>query len=87
VNDKESNSDDSEQDIEDENEPKKKRSQKSKDEVDMDIIGDLDDEDWESLICSEGKLDKFWRRITVGEQLFVHYGKVGSNGNLSAEDI
>ena len=46
----------------------------------MDIIGDLDDEDWESLICSEGKSDKFWRGITVGEKLFVHYGKVGNKG-------
>ena len=46
----------------------------------MDIIGDLDDEGWECLICSEGKSDKFWKGITVGEKLFVHYGKVGNKG-------
>jgi predicted DNA-binding WGR domain protein len=46
--------------------------------VDMDIIGDLDDEDWESLLCH--RPSKFWRGITVGKKLFVHYGKVGNKG-------
>ena len=58
--------------------PKKTRS--PKEQVDMEIIESLNDDDWESLTCDEGKSNKFWRAITVGTKLFVHYGKVGSKG-------
>ena len=61
-------------------EVKQKKARAPKEQVDMEIIESLNDDDWESLICDEGKSNKFWRAITVGTKLFVHYGKVGSKG-------
>ena len=61
-------------------EMKQKKARAPKEQVDMEIIESLNDDDWESLICDEGKSNKFWRAITVGTKLFVHYGKVGSKG-------
>jgi len=63
-----------------EQKPKKKRTSKPKEKVDMEIIEDLDDDDWESLTFDDGKSEKFWKAITVEEKLFVHYGKIGSKG-------
>ena len=61
-------------------EVKQKKARAPKEQVDMEIIESLNDDDWESLTCDEGKSNKFWRAITVGTKLFVHYGKVGSKG-------
>ena len=61
-------------------EVKQKKARAPKEQVDMEITESLNDDDWESLTCDEGKSNKFWRAITVGTKLFVHYGKVGSKG-------
>ena len=65
-----------------EQKPKKKRTSKPKQKVDMEIIEDLDDDDWECLTFDDGKSEKFWKAITVEEKLIVHYGKIGTKGTF-----
>ena len=73
----------SEDEVSDEEQkPKKKRTSKPKEKVDMEIIEDLDDDDWECLTFDDGKSEKFWKAITVEEKLIVHYGKIGSKGTF-----
>ena len=48
----------------------------------MTLLEDQDDK-WTILSYSEGKSNKFWRGLVIGNKYFVNYGKLGTNGTFN----
>merc|ERR1711959_743067 len=62
--------------------PKERKSRKEKEEVNMDLWGDLEALTFTRWIFQEGSSNKFWECADKENVTLVRYGKVGSKGTL-----
>ena len=63
--------------------PKERKTRKKKEEVNMDLWGDLEALTFTRWILQEGSSNKFWECVDLWQNVtLVRYGKVGSKGTL-----
>ena len=62
--------------------PKERKPRKEKEEVNMDLWGDLEALTFTRWIFQEGSSNKFWECADKENVTLVRYGKVGSKGTL-----
>ena len=63
--------------------PKERKTRKKKEEVNMDLWGDLETLTFTRWILQEGSSNKFWECVDLWQNVtLVRYGKVGSKGTL-----
>ena len=67
--------------------PKERKPRKEKEEVNMDLLGDLEALTFTRWIFQEGSSNKFWECADKDNVTLVRYGKVGSKGTLQQKTL